>query len=66
MIDEEPCAEIIYEFIQYGQLISGRYMVAKRSDAVKQIERLNDIYGEGSHYINVHNITYKEWLESFK
>lgn len=61
----DPLAWVCYEFMTpaLGVMTKGKIEVRRASDATRIVALLNDIYGEGSHWVETANVTYEERLE---
>lgn len=57
----DPMARIVYDFdTRVGHCGPGSYLVDTRSDAEAMCAKLNEIWGEGSHRVEVLNMTKAE------
>lgn len=63
----EVMAILKYEFLHsWGHVCKGEVIIRTLSDAQSLCVRMNNIQGEGTHWVEPSNYTYEEFIESMK
>jgi len=57
---EEAWAKIKWDFNFLNGHVVGVYNVEKLSNAQKMVEKMNEVFGEGTHWVEPQNTLYEE------